>query len=443
VSESVGRLIAVVSLGCDKNRVDTERMLAIVRDAGYTLTNDYSFAEVIIVNTCAFIESARKEAVSTVLEMAEYKANGKCKKLIVCGCLGQKYGKEIAPLLPEVDAFLGVADYERLPQIIEGLYSAKATVLVADNLDAVENAGRILTTQPHLAYLKIADGCDNRCSYCLIPSIRGAYRSRSIESLVKETKKLVFCGVSEIILVAQDVTRYGFDLYGEYKLLDLLKRLTETDVKRIRLLYCYPELITSELLNFVSDNDKMAKYLDIPFQHSSDRILKLMNRRYDKETLSGLLNRIRSLKNYIAIRTSFIVGFPSESEEDFEDLKRFVGESGLDHVGIFTYSRERETPSDKIKGHIDKKTKNRRLSELAAIQLEAVKKRNAVMIGKTVRVTYEGVDFKHNFFIGRSEYNAPDIDMKVYFKADFADIGNDYDIKITGYRDYDLFGEKV
>lgn len=429
--------VAVVSLGCDKNRIDTEHMLSYLNECGYNITNDYDGAEIIIVNTCAFIGSAREEAVETILEMAEKKKIGSCKKLLVTGCLPQKYSAELVEELTEVDAFLGVNDYDKLVSAIE---SALKCVHI-DGRDRVLVQNRIVTTPRHYAYLSVADGCDNFCTFCTIPSIRGKYRSRRMEDIVDEAKRLVAVGVREIILVAQDVTRYGIDLYGRYALTELLKKLSELDVLWLRLLYCYPELVTDELLNEIAKNDKIAKYIDVPMQHYDDGILKLMNRRSDSSQLERVVKKAKEFG--IALRTTFMVGFPTETEEQFERLCEFVERSDIDNVGIFAYSTEEDTPSARLRPRVNRKTKEQRVRALGEIHLKNARRRGEKAVGKVFEVLYEDIDYERGMFVGRTQSNAPDIDSVVYFKADFVDVGELYKVRITDFEDYDLIGEKV
>lgn len=429
--------VAIVSLGCDKNRVDTEHMLSYLISAGHIITEDYDAAEAIIVNTCAFIESARAEAVDVILEMAQ-KKNGNCKKLIVTGCLSQKYSSELPELLPEVDAFLGVNDYDKIVSVISGEFSQRICV---SGRDRVFDQKRVLTTPRHYAYISIADGCDNFCTFCNIPSIRGKYRSRYMESIVKEAESLVDDGVREIILVAQDVTRYGIDIYGKYALVELIRRLTELNILWLRLMYCYPELVSDELLDEIASNSKIAKYIDIPMQHYDDAILKRMNRRSTSRMLDNLVKRVK--QRGIALRTTFMVGFPTETPEQFERLCSFAERAELDNVGIFAYSTESDTPSAKLKPRVPKRVKMQRVKRLGEIHLANARKKNAAVVGSVVEVLYEDIDYDRNMFVGRTERNAPGIDSFVYFTADFADVGNVYKVKITGYSDYDLIGEKV
>lgn len=429
--------VAVVSLGCDKNRIDTEHMLAYLADGGYDITYDFDDADAIIVNTCAFIASAREEAIDTVLEMAEKKKQ-KCKRLIVTGCLPQKYSQSLSDELPEVDAFLGVNDYDKIVSVLEGKISER---IISDGRDRVFDQNRIVTTPNHYAYLSVADGCDNFCTFCTIPSIRGRYRSRSIESIVSEAKQLTDDGVKEIILVAQDVTRYGIDIYGRYALVDLIKELTKLDILWLRLMYCYPELVTDELLSEIAFNDKVAKYIDIPMQHFDDGILKLMNRRSDSELLQSIVDKTSALG--ISLRTTFMVGFPTETNEQFENLCAFAKRSDIEHIGIFAYSTEEDTPSAKLKPRVPLAVKKQRIDILGQIHLQKARERGKKYIGKVVDVVYEDIDYDRNMFVGRTQYNAPEIDSLVYFTADFADVGNVYKVRITDAEDYDLIGEVI
>ncbi|MCI9031120.1 MAG: 30S ribosomal protein S12 methylthiotransferase RimO [Clostridia bacterium] len=434
----MSKKVAVVSLGCDKNRIDTEHMLANLISSGYEIIDDFDDASVIIINTCAFIESARSEAVDTILDMARKKRR-KCEKLIVTGCLSQKYSEELIKELPEVDAFLGVNDYDKIADVLNETCEKRPVFI--DGRERVFDQERVVTTPAHYAYLSIADGCDNFCTFCTIPSIRGKYRSRTLESISAEAKRLVDEGVREIILVAQDVTRYGIDIYGRYALIDLIKELTKLDILWIRLMYCYPELVSDKLLDEIATNDKVAKYIDIPMQHYDDGILKLMNRRSGSDMLEGLIEKTKQRK--IAVRTTFMVGFPTETESEFEKLCDFVRRADIENVGIFAYSTEEDTPSAKLKPRVSKMVKIKRVKALGKIHLENVRKRNSLLIGEIIDVLYEDIDYDRNMFVGRTQKNAPVVDSVVYFKANFVDVGSVYKVKVTGYEDYDLIGEVV
>ena len=440
------KLIGVVSLGCDKNRVDTETMLTYLNQAGFRFTSDPKEANVIIINTCAFIAKARKEAVDTIDEMLEYKKKGKCEKIIVTGCMPQKYLPELKKEFKTVDCFLGFDDYPNIAQIVSDLYDKGGQIVRcgdASTIACVEN--RMITTPNHYAYLKIADGCENYCTFCTIPFIRGRFRSKPIDEVVREAKSLVNGGATELILVAQDVTKYGTDLFGKPALVDLIKKLSKIkDLRWIRLLYCYPELVTDELLNEVVTNDKVCKYLDIPFQHVSDNVLKMMNRHINHEKTIALVEKIRALPVHIAIRTTFMVGFPGETDKDFAELVDFVKRYRLDQVGFFAYSKEEGTVAAKMPNQVDEKTKNKRLLAIMK-EAEKVQKANLrAMVGKTVDVVYEDIDYDRELFVGRSQYQAPEIDNLIYFKSkDFVDVGGMYPVKITRVMGCDLKGEKL
>ncbi|MEG1612762.1 MAG: 30S ribosomal protein S12 methylthiotransferase RimO [Clostridia bacterium] len=432
--------VGVVSLGCDKNRVDTENMLYILANSGYEITNDVSDADVIVINTCAFIESSKKEAISTILEFTSIK-NERNIKIIVTGCLSVRYKDELFVGFPEVDAFLGFQDYARLPEVLDRVFIGERVILIEGK--DMPTSKRILSTPFHTAYLKIADGCDNRCTYCAIPYIRGKYRSREIDGLVDETRELISeYGIKEINLVAQDITRYGIDIYNEYSLLKLLDKLSALDINWIRLLYCYPELINDDLIKYVSQNEKVCKYLDIPLQHISDRILKMMNRRIDGDSVRKLIDKIRNIDDRIALRSSFIVGFPTETETDFYELCDFISNYKLDYAGFFAYSKEEGTPAAKIKGQLSQKIKTARQKEIRSIQSDVIFENNNKYIGKTLKVLYEGIDYNKKMFYGRPEFCAPEIDSKVLFKSNnLVEIGNFYDVKITKRDAYDIIGE--
>lgn len=424
--------IGIVSLGCDKNRIDTENMLYYLKGGEYSVVDDYSEAQVIIVNTCAFIESARIEAIDTILEMAEYKKTGKCEKLIVTGCLPQKYLSELKDELVEVDAFLGTNEYEKIANCINDRNSI-----------AEKTNKRILTTPQHYAFLRIADGCDNFCTFCTIPSIRGKYRSKPIEEIIVEANDLIANGVKEIILIAQDVTSYGKDLYGKPVLVELLRQLSKLELRWIRLMYCYPELVSDELIDEIANNDKIVKYIDIPLQHISDKILRLMNRRSKSAQIRELITKLREKCPNIAIRSTFMVGFPGEGEEEFNELCDFCEEYKLERVGIFAYSKEEDTPSAKIKGHLSDEIKEERVEILGSILQQGMIERNSNYVGQVLDVVYEDIDYERNMFVGRTPYDAPEIDSVVYFTGEFADVGEIYKVKITEVDGYDLKGEIV
>ena len=438
--------IGVISLGCDKNRIDTENMLAFLEKSGYTFTGDPADSDIIVINTCAFIDSAKQESIDTILEMSDYKQNGKCKCLIVSGCLSQRYMDSLKEELPEVDIFIGTSNYRELPQIIEEFEKNNTKIAIKNDINKRDFVGdRVLTTPYHYAYLKIAEGCNNNCTYCAIPKIRGKFTSRPIEDITSEASDIVTkYGVKELNLVAQDITRYGKDLYGELKLVDLLSELEKIDCSWIRLLYCYPELVTDSLINKIKSSEKIVKYIDIPMQHASDNILKRMNRHVRGQFLQDLIDKLRAEIPNIAIRTTFIVGFPNESEQDFQTLYEFVKRNRFDKCGFFAYSREDGTAAYNFEGQIDDDIKQERVAKLYELQEGIMAEKAESLIGKVVTIMYEDVDFDSQCFIGRMAEDAPEIDRVVYFTADKpVDVGEMYKVKITDRYGLDLKGELV
>lgn len=429
--------VGVISLGCDKNRVDTENMLHYLQGR-YLLTQKIEEADVIVVNTCAFINSAREEAIDTILDAAAYHP----EKLIVTGCLPQKYVSEIFDELPEADAFLGTSSYDKIADIIDELYRTNERInAVNDRVTGFINTDRVLTTPYHYAYLKIAEGCDNHCTYCTIPSIRGKYQSRDAASLIAEASKLALSGAKELILVAQDVTRYGEDR-GENELVPLICRLSKIEgIEWLRLLYCYPESVTDALIDEIKNNPKVVKYVDIPFQHVSSPVLKRMGRRIDGGGIRRLIDKLRREIPQIAIRSTFIVGFPGESDAQFDELCAFLKEYKLDNAGFFAYSREEGTPAARLDGQIDEEIKKKRVERAYAVQHEVVIEKNTQAVGKTVRVLFDGIDYEEDAFFGRSMFAAPEIDGKVFLSSDnVLEAGNFYDVEIIGCYEYDLKG---
>ena len=418
----------MVSLGCDKNRVDTENVLFALTERGYQLTQNVNEADILVVNTCAFITTAVRESIDTILELAEQKQN-RDVKLVVMGCFAERYAEEVKDELTEVDAFIGVNSYANVADIFDRLDERP---IVIEKTPCKYLKGRVQTTPAHYAYLKIADGCDNFCTYCSIPYIRGRYRSYPMEELIEEAKGLAENGVKELILVAQDTTRYGKDLYGDYRLKDLLKELVKIDFYKIRILYAYPELVDDELIDLIASEDKIAKYIDIPLQHISNKILKAMHRRNTKEEAYELLRKLKERCKDIAIRSTFIVGFPGETEEDFEQIEELVSTGLIDYAGFFAYSREKGTLAYKMKDQVPYKIKKAREKVLSKMQSGIIEKRHNTYVGKTLSVIYEGIDYNKGKFYGRPEYNAPDIDTKVYFTSDFPlEVGEIYQVKIT------------
>lgn len=445
-----GVKISFVSLGCDKNLIDSEIMLGLIDREGYRITNDDSEADIIIINSCGFIMDANQEAIDKVLEVADYKTNGSCKGIIVTGCMAQRYKDEIFESLPEVDAVVGTGDFENIGQVIKRILEGQKQVkLVTDKnhiLNDENSYKRIVTTTGGFAYMKIAEGCDNHCTYCTIPSLRGKYRSRTIKSLVKEAKILAEQGVQELILIAQDTSMYGLDLYGEKCLHKLLSELSKIeDIHWIRLLYCYPENITDELIEEMSNNKKVLHYIDMPIQHSEDRILKLMSRKSTNAELKTIINKLRSAMPDICIRTTLITGFPSETEEEFKSQCEFLKEIGFDRLGVFAYSPEEGTPAAKMQGQIDDDIKAERKEYLMSVQENVSADICQKFIGKTLEVIVEGkIDGEDDLYCGRSYRDCYEIDGFVFFKSkDELLAGDFYNIKINEAGVHDLIGEII
>ncbi len=431
------KIFGLISLGCDKNRVDSEKLLSIIKERGCQISNDVNEVNVLIVNTCSFLNDARKEAIETILEYAEYKS-GNLEKLVVTGCLPQKFVGETFGALTEADLFLGTEDYGSFFEALEKCYAEGRTNYVGCGTEYFGEK-RVLTTPSHYAYLKIADGCNNRCTYCLIPKIRGKYKSYPLESLVAEAESLG--DVSELILVAQDVTRYGLDVYGQKKLVKILQMLTTlVNINSVRLLYCYPDMIDDALISEIRDNPKIVKYIDIPLQHSENRILKLMNRPAGREEYLALIRKLRENIPDIAIRSTFISGFPSETEEDHENLCKFLEEAQFDNCGFFAYSREPDTAAFKLKGQVPYFKKRARVKQLYAVQQKISKARLEKYVGKTIKVLCDGIDYEHNCFVGRAYFQTPDIDGKVYFNALNVVQGEYFEVLIESQDGYDLYG---
>ena len=443
--------VGFVSLGCPKNQLDTEVMLHEVATAGYEITPEETEADVVIINTCGFIESAKQESIDNILDIAWLKKNHSLKAMIVTGCLAERYRESILEEMPEVDAVLGVGSIHRIVEAIEAVTvkkkkGSKRKYTSFEDKETVRLGGdRILTTPEYTAYLKIAEGCDNRCAYCAIPDIRGKFRSRPMEDLVEEAKQLEALGVRELNIVAQDTTRYGLDLYGDYKLAELLRRLTEaTDIPWIRLLYCYPDKITDELVAEIRDNPRVLKYIDLPMQHISDRMLRAMNRHGDGAMIRGVVEKLRREIPDMVIRTTFIVGFPGESEEDFQELCDFVHENRFEHVGVFPYSREEGTVAYDLPDQIDEQLKLDRMDMVMRDQLEINDEKNRKMIGKTVTVLCEDFDPVSEVHFGRGAADAPEIDGKIYFRSEVRIApGSFVRVKIREAVDYDLMGRAI
>lgn len=433
--------VGMVSLGCDKNRVDSELILGAI-NKHYEITNDAKEADIIIVNTCGFIESAKQESIDTILEMAEYKNKYNCKMLIATGCLTQRYGDELLELIPEIDILMGVNDYMKLHRLILDFIKEHKRISSASYTDEGVNEGiRLLTTKQHTAYVRIAEGCNNFCTYCIIPKIRGKFRSRLEKNILDEVKLLADNGVKEIILIAQDLTDYGVDIHGKRMLHDLVRKISLIEgVQWIRLLYCYPEEITDELIEEIANNDKVVKYLDLPIQHISSSVLKQMGRRTNKENIISKIETLRNKVPNIALRTSLIVGFPNESEHDFNELATFLIDYKLENVGVFSYSQEEDTPAAKMDGQIEEEIKIERKNKLMSIQRDVVKEQIKLKIGNI----YDTIIDSNNgeYFIGRSYEMAPEIDGLIYIKKHKGiNIGDIIKVKITDVMEYDLIGE--
>ena len=440
--------IGFVSLGCPKNQLDTEVMLHELMAAGYEVTPEETEADVVIINTCAFIESAKQEAIDNILDIAWLKEHHTLKAIIVTGCLAERYRDQIFDEFSEVDAVLGVGSIHNIVEAVEAVTvkkkkgSKKKYSSYLKNDEVKLGGDRVLTTPDYSAYIKIAEGCDNKCAYCAIPGIRGRFRSREMDDIIAEAKQLEALGVKELNVVAQDITRYGLDIYGEYKLAALLHRITEeTSIPWIRLLYCYPDKITDELIAEIRDNPRILKYIDLPIQHISDNMLKAMNRHGDSAMIKEVIAKLRREIPDIMIRTTFIVGFPGETEEDFTELCEFVKETKFDRAGVFTYSREEDTPAYDFPDQIDEQIKIGRQDILMREQLEINEENNKKMIGKTITVLCEDFDPVSEAHFGRSANDAPEIDGKVYFKSDMRIApGSFVEVKVREVVDYDLYG---
>ena len=434
--------IGFVSLGCSKNLVDTENMIGIMTREGYLVVSDPGEADIIVVNTCGFIDSAKEEAINTILEMAEYKQD-KCKMLVCAGCLAQRYSEDIKRDLPEVDVILGTGSYKDIAVAVkEAMEKGKSEFLDDINFEIGEEE-RVRTTPPHMAYIKIAEGCDNFCTYCAIPSIRGRYRSRKMESIITEAEKMADEGVREIILVAQDTTRYGVDMYSEKKLPELIRKLCAIEkIKWVRVHYCYPEEIDDELIDVFKTEEKLVKYLDIPVQHGCDSVLKRMGRKTTRAQILDRVNKLRENVPGITLRTSIIAGFPGETEEEFESLLDFVKEAKFDRMGVFAYSKEEGTPAARLPGQIDDNVKEERRDRVMELAREISNEHNESMLGKIVEVVVEG--FEDNLYFGRSGGESVDVDPKIYFGSlDELNEGDFIKVKIVNFDEYDLYGEQV
>ena len=437
--------VSMVSLGCPKNQVDAEQMLYTLKNAGFELTPAEAEADAIIINTCGFIESAKAEAIENILEAAKYKTDGKLKALIVTGCLAERYQNDVTEEIPEVDACVGIGSNGKIAEIVKNAIEGKAENSFGAKTDLDLNTKRILGGVPYSAYLKVADGCNNCCTYCAIPKIRGVLRSRTIEDCVKEAKELAANGVRELIVVAQDTTAYGSDIYGKPMLSELLRQLCKIEgLHWIRTLYTYPDKIDDELLDTVKNEEKLVKYLDIPIQHANAEILKKMNRKGSKADLEGLIKRIREKIPEITLRTTLITGFPSESEEQFEELCEFVKETRFDRLGCFAYSPEEDTIAAEMPHQIDEQTKVSRSENIMEMQMGFALQKNEEKIGSMTEVLIEGWDDYIKCYFGRTPADAPEIDGKIFFMSTKPLVIGDFvKVQINDCIDYDLLGEYV
>lgn len=441
--------IMFVSLGCDKNLVDTEKMMGILRRDHYELTDDETAADVIIINSCCFIGPAKEESIDTILEMAKQKETGSCKALIVTGCLAQRYREEVLSELPEVDAVVGTTAYDSIASVVAGVLedsglkgAGHAAFCDIDRLPPIKG-NRIVTTGGHYAYLKIAEGCSKHCTYCVIPNVRGRYRSIPEEDLLAEARELAAQGVKELIVVAQETTVYGLDIYGEKRLHVLLKKLAAIPgIEWVRVEYCYPEELYQELVDTIRDEVKICRYLDIPIQHASDAVLKKMGRRTTQADLRRIIDWLRQELPGVALRTTLISGFPQETEEDHEELMGFVEEMGFDRLGVFAYSQEEDTPAARLPGQIPEEVKERRRDEIMSLQQDISYERSQGFIGSTMKVMIEGRLPEEDVYVGRTYRDAPDVDGYIFIKSDRPLITGDFvTAKVTGADEYDLTGE--
>lgn len=433
--------VSFISLGCAKNLVNTEQMMALCRDAGHTLLEEPAGADVVVINTCGFIDSAKEEAIDTILAAAQLKAEGKVRKILVTGCLTQRYQQEILTELPEVDGIMGTGSYGEIVAALEELMGGGHPCRFASIHGRIDEFDRVLTTPKHYAYLRIAEGCDNHCAYCVIPSLRGRYRSRRMEDVLAEAKKLADAGVRECIVIAQDITRYGIDLYGERKLAALLRELCKLDFHWIRLHYLYPDEFTDELIDTIADEEKVLPYLDIPIQHCNDKVLKAMNRRGDKAELLALFRKLRARIPGLVLRTSLIAGLPYEDEAAFEELCEFLQEVRIERAGVFPYSPEEGTPAAKME-RVDTDEAERRADLIVDVQSRIMDDFNDSRMGGVTEVLCDGFDNQAMMFVGRSYAESPDIDGRIYFTADHeVEAGRFVPVRITGAMDGELTGE--
>ena len=437
--------VGMVSLGCSKNQVDGEIMLSLIQQDGYELCADPALCDVVIINTCGFIEDAKRESIENILEFCERKRAGQVRAVVVTGCLAERYQQEIVSEIPEADVILGIGRNTDIVAAIDHALHGERVVEFSDKDDLVMDAERVLTNPPYYAYIKLADGCDNRCTYCAIPNIRGRFRSRKMENILEEVRRFAAQGVTEMNLVAQDTTRYGEDIYGRLMLPELIREVCKVDgVHWVRILYCYPQRITEELLDVMASEPKVVKYMDVPVQHASGRILKKMNRRDDYTYLKNLMQHIREKVPGVVLRTTFITGFPGETDEDFAELTRLVKEVRFERLGCFTYSREDDTPAYDMPDQIDEETKRRRADIVMTEQLAIAEEFARSLIGRDLEVVVDGLDEESGIYYGRSYMDAPDIDTRVYFDSPYEhEVGEYVTVTVTDSRGYDLMAEEA
>ena len=437
--------VGFIGLGCEKNTVNTEMMIAACKNGGYQIVSDLEDTDVAVINTCGFIESAKQEAIETIFEVAQLKNEGKVRKILVCGCLPERYQAEIAAEIPEVDGFLGVGSFQRITDAVEAVLQGQQVQWFDSNENLQLEGERVLTSPSYTAYIKIADGCNNRCTYCCIPAIRGSFKSRRMEHIINEAKELLANGAKELILIAQDTTNYGVDLYGENKLVELVREIARLDgLCWLRLLYLYPDKISDELIDLFATEEKLVPYIEMPIQHAVGSVLKRMNRPGDRQSLLALLKKLRERIPNVVLRTTLIVGFPGETEEEFEELCNFVREAEFDKLGVFCYSREEGTPAYDLPDQIEEDVKQRRYSVLDFIQHDVMEKKHEALLEQNLTVLVEGYDRFGDCWYGRSFMEAPDIDNKVFFSADKPlRIGEFVTVSIMDNLDLDLIGGMV
>lgn len=437
--------VSLVSLGCSKNLVDAEEMMGLLEDNGFELVSDEADADIMIVNTCAFIDDAKQESIDCIMDHIEYKKKDPSRVLVVTGCMSQRYKEEILAEISEVDIVIGTNEYNKLTDILKNHVDGQAEIHCAEEYMSCDRLRRVVTTPPYMAYIKIAEGCDNHCTYCVIPSIRGKYRSRTMEDIVDEAKELAAKGVKELVVIAQDTTRYGKDIYGDYCLPELLDKLCEIEgIKWIRLHYCYPELVTDKLIDTIARQEKVCNYLDIPIQHCNDRILKLMGRHTNKDEICSIIKKLRERIPSVIIRTSLIAGFPGETEEEFDELRQFVTDIEFDRLGVFAYSREEGTGAARLDGQLDEEEKKNRQEIIMIDQAAVSEELNSKRVGRIYEVLVEGYDSLIKQHFGRTYGDSEEIDGKVFFtSATKHNAGEFVNVEITDYMEYDLYGKTV